>query len=163
MCNVCSCKSSHLHGHRLFALIKWKPRWKQADTIKMFTPFQKFSDSFLKIDPFSWFREFAPPIETMPPLFAKMGTNIDVRFGWECWVLANSFFKFGNAFSIYPHHGRCTDLEFEKNTNCFQICWRMIWAGDWNVLPMMKMKPHSQKCHRLGSILRISYNNSYRR
>ena len=36
-----------------------------------------------KVTPFSWFREFAPPIEKMSLLFAKMGTNIDVRFGWE--------------------------------------------------------------------------------
>ena len=29
-----------------------------------------------KITPFSWFREFAPPIEKNAPFFAKMGTGV---------------------------------------------------------------------------------------
>ena len=37
----------------------WKPGWKQADTCKIFTLFQNFTDLCLKSCPFSWFREFA--------------------------------------------------------------------------------------------------------
>ena len=33
--------------------------------------------------PFSWFREFAFPIEKIP-LFGEMGTSMDVRFGQDC-------------------------------------------------------------------------------
>ena len=39
-----------------------------------------------KVIPFSWLREFAPPIEKYP-LFAKMGTNMETRYtgGWGGW------------------------------------------------------------------------------
>ena len=47
-----------------------------------FTPFQNFVDLYMKNDTFSWFREFAPPIEKIP-LFAKMGSSITVQFGRE--------------------------------------------------------------------------------
>ena len=33
--------------------------------------------------PFTQMREVAPPIEKMPPLFAKMDTSMDVSFGRE--------------------------------------------------------------------------------
>ena len=48
-------------------------------------PFFKISQTYAwKNNPFSWFREFAPPIEKMP-VFALMGTSMDVRFGRDWW------------------------------------------------------------------------------
>ena len=42
-----------------------------------FTLFQNFADSCLQNDSFfSWFREFALPIEKIPLIFAKMGTSV---------------------------------------------------------------------------------------
>ena len=43
-----------------------------------FTPFQNFADSCLKNYPFSWIREFEPPIEEIAPYFEH-----GIRFGWE--------------------------------------------------------------------------------
>ena len=45
----------------LYALTKWKPRWKQADTCKIFNTFQIFVNLCLKKLPLFSFREFANP------------------------------------------------------------------------------------------------------
>ena len=51
--------------------------------IQNFTLFQNFADSCLQNDPFSWFREFAPPIVKIPFFFRKNGYERGIRFGWE--------------------------------------------------------------------------------
>ena len=51
----------------------WKPGWKQAGTCKFFTLFQNFTDLGLKNNPFSWFRELAPPSEKSTSYFRENG------------------------------------------------------------------------------------------
>ena len=72
----------HNSANWIYALTKWKSGWKQADTCKIYTPFQNFADFCLKMTHFSWFLGFVPTIENTP-IFAKMGTSMDLRFGQD--------------------------------------------------------------------------------
>ena len=65
----------------LYALTKWKPRWKQADTCKVINTFQIFVNLCLKKLPLFSFRKFANPIAK---IFLFLGNGYEhVRFGWE--------------------------------------------------------------------------------
>ena len=54
----------------------WKPGWKQADTSKLFTPFQHLADLCLKNYPFSDFANSRLYVWEITPFFAEVGTSM---------------------------------------------------------------------------------------